>query len=70
MAPNLPAMLPTTTPMMTWVVPLPTAPALAEVALGVSTIGALLLLYAAARALFDAPPDRAPGGHWFRALQA
>ena len=69
MAP-IPAMLPPTTPMMTWVVPLRTAPALAEVVIGASTIGALVLVYAAARALRHAPPERVSGWHWFRALQA
>jgi len=70
MAP-IPEMLPTATPMMTWVVPLQTAPALREFVIGGGTIVTLVLLHVAACALNSrAPTTRTPGWHWFRVSQA
>lgn len=70
MAP-FPEIVPTAIPLVTWVVPLHSAPALVELLIGLGLVGALAILQAAARAIARwAAVERPMAWHWFRAFQA
>jgi len=64
-------MVPTTTPVVTWVVPFPTLAALAELAIGVGLVAALAILTAAALAMLHrGTVEHPPAWLGFRAFQA